>query len=526
MKKLMISMAGTILCSLMGINAIAQTKDPLLFPKENFTVETKIVKTSAGEKKVTYRSYMHIPYVANPIEKDYQSLNVMVPIKVDDVAVDATNAPILFAIGIGGYMSVNNMREGMGGMGGGSRGGGPGGMGGGSRGGGMGGMGGGPGGMGGGNLGGGPGGPGGNSNISGNKDLALAAGYVVVVPGCRGRDNKSADGTYCGKAPAAIVDLKAAVRYIRHNKGILPGNVNWIVSTGVSAGGAMSALLGASGNNHSYGPYLKEIGAADTNDEIFGSCCFCPITDLEHADGAYEWMYGALPTRSGNVDQELSKQLKELFSKYQASLNLKGKNGFGPITAENYDKYLLQYYIFPSANKFLKELTEEKRNEYLGNNKWITWKANTATFVFADYVAHVGRMKGLPAFDDFDKKQPEPGEFGNKTTDSRHFTDYSLQHSTGDKNAKIDSELQALVNQMNAMYFIGQNDAGCAKNWWLRQGAADNHTSQTVMANLATSLENQNKNVNTFLYWDAGHGADQDAEEMIAWIGKITGFRK
>ena len=79
---------------------------------------------------------------------------------------------------------------------------------------------------------------------------------------------------------------------------------------------------------------------------------------------------------------------------------------------------------------------------------------------------------------------------------------------------------------MNAMYFIGQNDAGCAKNWWLRQGAADNHTSQTVMANLATSLENQNKNVNTFLYWDAGHGADQDAEEMIAWIGKITGFRK
>ena len=494
-KKLFISLAGAIFCSLTWNIATAQTLDPLLFPKDNFTLETKTVKTSSGEKKVTYRSYMHIPYVANPMDKDYQSMNISVPIKVDEVAIDATNAPILFAIGVGGYMSVNNMREGMGGMGGGNRGGGP-------------------------------GGSGGNNNISGNKDLALAAGYVVVTPGCRGRDNKAADGTYYGKAPAAIVDLKAAVRYIRHNQGVIPGNVNWIISTGVSAGGALSALLGASGNSPVYGPYLKEIGAADTKDEIFGSCCFCPITDLEHADGAYEWMYGTLPARSGNVDQELSKQLKELFVKYQASLNMKGKNGFGAITADNYDKYLLKYYIVPSANKFLRGLTEEKRNEYLSNNKWITWYDNSASFNFSDYVTHVGRMKGLPAFDDFDKRQPEPVLFGNKTSDSRHFTDYSLQHSTGDKNAKIDSNLQTIVNQMNAMYFIGQDNNGCAKNWWLRQGASDNHTSQTVMANLATSLENQNKNVNTFLYWDAGHGADQDAEEMIAWIGKITGIKK
>ena len=193
-RKLMILLVINALCSGIGNNAIAQIKDPLLFPKDNFTVETKIVKTSAGEKTVTYHSYMHIPYVANPVDKDYQSMNVSVPIKVDEVAVDASNAPILFAIGVGGYMSVNNMREGMGGMVGGNRG----------------------------------GGPGGSSMVSGNKDLALAAGYVVVTPGCRGRDNKAADGTYYGKAPAAIVDLKAALRYIRHNKGVLPGNVNWI----------------------------------------------------------------------------------------------------------------------------------------------------------------------------------------------------------------------------------------------------------------------------------------------------------
>lgn len=77
---------------------------------------------------------------------------------------------------------------------------------------------------------------------------------------------------------------------------------------------------------------------------------------------------------------------------------------------------------------------------------------------------------------------------------------------------------------MNAMYFIGQENSGCTKHWWLRQGTSDNHTSQTVLANLATSLENRDKDVNMLLYWDAGHGADQDAEDFIAWIAKVTGF--
>jgi len=475
--RVMISLALAAVCSLAWETAGGQTKDPLLFPKDHFTVETKMVRTTSGEKKVTFRSYMHVPYVANPIDKDYQSMNVSVPVQVDDKTVDPTNSPILFVIGVGGYMSVNNVRTGTG-------------------------------------------------NSRSNSDLALAAGYVVVSPGCRGRDNKAADGTYYGKAPAAIVDLKAAVRYIRHNKGVIPGNPDWIVSTGVSAGGALSALLGASGNSHLYDSYLKEIGAADATDNIFGSACFCPITDLENADGAYEWMYGTTPGRSGLVDQMLSTQLKAIYSGYQASLNLQGKNGFGAITVDNYEKYLLQYYLIPSANKYLRGLSGEKRNEYLANNKWITWSDTEASFTFADYVSHVGRMKGLPAFDDFNMRQPEPNLFGNKITEARHFTSFSLQQASGNKSAEIDSEVKTLVNLMNAMYFIGQDHFGCAKNWWLRQGTSDNHTSQTVMANLATSLENRNKVVDTFLYWDAGHGADEDTENFIAWISTLTGFSK
>lgn len=178
--RIMISGALTILLSMGWEMARCQLADPLLFPKDKYTVETKTVKTSGGEKKVTYHSYMHIPYVAKPVDKDYESMNVSVPVIIDSVAVDATNAPILLTNGVGGYMSSNNMRVGFGGPppggGMGRQPGGPGGPGN-SMGGGPGGTGG-PGGQENGKppMTGGPGGggPGRNSKVSGNADLALA----------------------------------------------------------------------------------------------------------------------------------------------------------------------------------------------------------------------------------------------------------------------------------------------------------------------------------------------------------------
>ena len=509
LKRIKISVAIAIAYCFSCVTAEGESKDPLLFPKDNFTVETRIVKTSSGEKKVTYHSYMHILYVANPVDKDFQSLDISVPVKIDNVSIDATNAPIFFSIGIGGYMSVRNCgiaapRTGAGTPPAGGPGGQPAGMP--PRSGGP----------------GGTGGQGGTGSLSNRSDLALAEGFVVVTPGCRGRDNKAEDGTFYGKAPAAIVDLKAAVRYLRHNKGIVPGNVDQIISVGCSAGGAVSALLGASGNSPLFDSYLKEIGAADAEDNIFGSACYSPITDLENADGAYEWMYGSYPTKSGLVDQEISKKLKTLYEEYQLSLKLQGKNGFGLLTADNYENYLLQYFLIPAANDYLKGLTEEKRNDYLAINKWITWTEKGASFAFPDYVSHVGRMKNMPAFDDFDKKQPEPILFGNKITDSRHFTSFSIQQTTGNKNAEIDNDLKMLVNLMNANYFIREDNKDCAGYWWLRNGSSDNHTSQTVMVNLATGLENRNKIVNASVFWDGGHCADNDPEGLVKWIGKIT----
>ena len=57
---------------------------------------------------------------------------------------------------------------------------------------------------------------------------------------------------YTGRAPKAILDLKAAIRYLRHFDKQMLGDAERIITDGTSAGGA--------------------------------SVCFCPITDLDHAE--------------------------------------------------------------------------------------------------------------------------------------------------------------------------------------------------------------------------------------------------
>ncbi|MGN8834940.1 hypothetical protein [Allisonella histaminiformans] len=130
----------------------------------------------------------------------------------------------------------------------------------------------------------------------------LSQGFVYVYAGCRGRSNgTNPDGTaYDGGAPWGVTDLKAAVRYLRYNDSLIPGNKNRIFTFGHSGGGAQSALMGATGDSEMYMPYLSSIGALmkdsqgkPLSDAIDGAMCWCPITNLTQADLSYEWMMGS-----------------------------------------------------------------------------------------------------------------------------------------------------------------------------------------------------------------------------------------
>lgn len=152
-------------------------------------------------------------------------------------------------------------------------------------------------------------------------------GIIVLFAGARGRD---------AGAPAGVTDFKAAIRYARHNKDLLPGDMDSVFSLGMSGGGAQSALIGASGNSDLYTPYLAAIGAVMTeSDAVKGSMCWCPITNLDIADEAYEWNMGN--TRSGLSEEEqaYSDGMALAFAEYINGLGLTDENGTALVLTES-----------------------------------------------------------------------------------------------------------------------------------------------------------------------------------------------
>ena len=180
-----------------------------------------------------------------------------------------------------------------------------------------------------------------------------AAGFIYVAAGCRGRD---------AGAPAGVTDLKAAIRYIRYNDGVIPGDVDRVFSFGMSGGGAQSALLGATGDSEDYEPYLTAIGAVSgVSDAVTGSMCWCPITELDYADEAYEWNLGNTRTDLTEQEQTLSNGMAEAFAQYINDLGLKDSSG-NVLTLTESEEGIYQsgtYY------EYLKGVVETSLNNFL-----------------------------------------------------------------------------------------------------------------------------------------------------------------
>ena len=391
---------------------------------------------------------------------------------------------------------------------------------------------------------------------------ALEHGYVVASAGVRGRtsgmcsteffvgsktgDINSETGKMVGRAPALIVDMKAAVRYLRHNRELIPGDTGHIITSGTSAGGALSAMAGASGNSKDYEPYLKAIGAAGERDDIFAASCYCPIHNLENADAAYEWQFCGwndyhqtkrVRTEDGvrhvlidgmltEKQIKISEELKQLFPSYLNSLHLKdSRNRELSLDAggEGSFKEYIKKLVIDSAQKaldmynmqgFLNNLAvpESKIDE----QDYLTIRDGKVTDIdWKGYVKKITRMKAAPAFDALNLTSPENEEFGTETIKARHFTAYAQEHS------EVESTMAdpKIIRLLNPTKYIGNSDT--AKYWRIRHGAFDRDTSLAIPAILALLLGGSESQVDFCLPWGIPHSGDYDLEELFTWIDQI-----
>lgn len=379
---------------------------------------------------------------------------------------------------------------------------------------------------------------------------ALAEGYILAIPGSRGRNSQVAQGgktRYTGRAPQGLLDLKAAVRYLRHFARAIPADAERIITDGTSAGGAMSSLLGATGNHPLYTPYLQAMGAAPERDDVFASIVYCPITDLEHADMAYEWLYGQTASRQSlpEAQQALSRSLADAFPAYQASLGLRLPDGT-PLTAETYPAYLKQLLIasaqeakdagasIPDSLGFTfseqasfqapvnggtspaRPMARPQRKQ---QGEYIT---DLDLQKYLDYVVSTQPLKGVPAFDSYQvagaKGSGENELFGDDTGSLANFTPWSAKQA----GATLSPRVLTAVQLMNPMPFIGDSTATTAPHWYIRHGARDRDTAFPVIVNLATKLTGEGKDVNFKLPWNRPHSGDYALGELFAWLRSIT----
>lgn len=207
----------------------------------------------------------------------------------------------------------------------------------------------------------------------------LSQGFVYVYAGCRGRSNgTNPDGTaYDGGAPWGVTDLKAAVRYLRYNDSLIPGNKNRIFTFGHSGGGAQSALMGATGDSEMYMPYLSSIGALmkdrqgkPLSDAVDGAMCWCPITNLTQADLSYEWMMGQFSSEGtrayGTWTRSLSRDMARAYADSLNRMGLRDEQG-NVLTLTQSESGI---YVAGPYYDYLKTTIETSLNNFLKDNQF------------------------------------------------------------------------------------------------------------------------------------------------------------
>lgn len=309
-----------------------------------------------------------------------------------------------------------------------------------------------------------------------------SAGMIILFAGARGRD---------AGAPAGVTDFKAAIRYTRWNADLLPGDMDSIFTLGMSGGGAQSAVIGASGNSSLYDPYLKAIGAVMTeSDAVKGSMCWCPITNLDIADEAYEWNMGN--TRSGLSDEEqgYSDGMALAFAEYINALGLMDEQG-NTLTLAQSDTGIWQsgtYY------EYIRQVIEASLEHFLADTEFPYTASSSGGFGGG----RGGMGGGRP-----DGEKPEgnfPGPNGSE--ENKGNMDFEAMDGIGRTNA-ASSGLSLTGTYETKQDYI---DALNAEGEWVAWDESTGKVTITGVADFTLRLKNASKRLGAFDQLDAGQG--------------------
>ena len=411
---------------------------------------------------------------------------------------------------------------------------------------------------------------------------ALKAGYVVVNVGTRSRGARAEDGSWVGKAPAPVVDAKAAIRYLRLNDSLMPGSAERIVMNGTSGGGGLTAAVAASGNHSDYLPYLADIGAAGVSgtgvsavstlkDDVFAAVAYCPINNLGNADAGYEWEYSGVRSDSntaalGGVAYSAGPQpaasaaLAGSFGGYVNGLGLKRSDG--SLLTETNLRTTTQALI---QEELQRQIAKGTAVPQLGEN-FVTQRATvandwlkltgsgTAAMVsaidyakFVRYVATNQALKTVVAFDAVGvtgNKNAATGAwnitgetnlFGSSTQTYANFTEWTWLNNQvpGDGSgfddvggtwaqhlASSSNTLGKQLRLINPVAYLTNTGSNPAPYWYVRHGMVDRDTAFAMQTLLYHAVRNNAavKDVSFKYPYLVGHAGNYDVQEAFAWI--------
>ena len=320
-------------------------------------------------------------------------------------------------------------------------------------------------------------------------------GFVVLFAGARGRD---------AGAPAGVTDFKAAIRYARANAASLPGDMDSLFTLGMSGGGAQSALLGATGDCAMYDPYLEAIGAVmDQSDAVKGSMCWCPITNLDIADEAYEWNLGNTRSGLGADEQAYSDGMALAFARYINGLGLTDADGTA-LTLEQSETGIWQsgsYY------DYVKRVIETSLEHFLSDTEFPYTASSSGGF------GGRGGMRG-----NFDRGME--GGFAGPGNDGE-IPDFALggMPGLGGENAGQETAYEAMDGigrtqasssglTLSGTYETAQDylDALNANGEWVRFDEAGGTVTITSVADFTAALKTASKGIAAFDQLDRGQG--------------------